>query len=227
MALEYKLDEEGFNGLGEELKTHYAKTEDGSYKLDLGGSDPDAAVRAKNREKEKSKELSARLAALEEEKAKQAEESLKKSGDIDALEKSYGQKLTDMEQSFAQQIESKNKFISSLMLDREADSLASSLSDSPVVMMPHIKSRLRMDFDGEEPKLRVLDAQGQISSLTIEDLKKEFTSNDQFKSIIKGSNAEGGRTPQNNNQNSYRKQASNDSSFEATLASAMSKLQKR
>lgn len=53
--------------------------------------------------------------------------------------------------------------------------------------MPHIKSRLSV----EEGKTRVVDAAGHPSAFTIDDLEKEFRSNQLFAPVIIGSKATG------------------------------------
>ncbi|WEM33661.1 head scaffolding protein [Pseudomonas phage PSA-KC1] len=58
--------------------------------------------------------------------------------------------------------------------------------------MPHIKSRLMADFEGDTPVTRVLDKDGKPSALTIDELANEFVANKDFSAIITASKASGG-----------------------------------
>lgn len=69
--------------------------------------------------------------------------------------------------------------------------IAAKISTAPAVILPHIKSRLSADLEGDKPRTVVLDENGQPSALTIEELSKEFIENKDFSSIIIASKASG------------------------------------
>ncbi|MEX5734662.1 hypothetical protein [Providencia hangzhouensis] len=74
------------------------------------------------------------------------------------------------------------------MVDNVAQTLATKLAgDAAPLIMPHIKSRLSV----EEGKTRVVDSAGHPSAFTIDDLEKEFRSNQLFAPVIIGSKATG------------------------------------
>lgn len=60
-----------------------------------------------------------------------------------------------------------------------------------------------MDVRGEESV--VLDAQGNLTALSIDDLQKEFLQNSKYSNIIIGSKATGGSTTRSNNTTSSAK----------------------
>lgn len=101
MTLSFTLNEEAFNGLESHMQGLYTKQDDGSYQLDIDGLPNTDGLKAKNeqllgetkKEREKRKELEAQLAQIQAQKQKADEESHKKNGDIEALEKSYQAKL--------------------------------------------------------------------------------------------------------------------------------------
>lgn len=104
MTLSFTLNEEAFNGLESHLQGLYAKQNDGSYQLAIDGLPNTDGLKAKNeqllgetkKEREKRKELEAQLAQIQAQKQKADEESHKKNGDIEALEKSYQAKLNKL-----------------------------------------------------------------------------------------------------------------------------------
>ena len=96
MPLSYTVDEEQFNSLDDAHKEFYVKhdSEEGKYKLDLADSDPDAATRAKNREKEARKTAEQKLAEITRKQEEAEQERLKAAGKVEELEASYQQKLS-------------------------------------------------------------------------------------------------------------------------------------
>lgn len=138
----------------------------------------------------------------EQEKAAQAaaEEAARKSGDVDAIEKSWGEKYTNRENELVGQLGERDAIIQSITVGAEAKSLAAELAidGSAAVLMPHIESRLAMDVrDGKpvmkdgRPVLKVLK-DGKPSAMTLDDLRAEIEGMPAFAPILKGSKASGG-----------------------------------
>lgn len=119
-------------------------------------------------------------------------EDARKTGDIATLEKSWEKKLTDQAAEYQAKVDRLSEHTTRTLVDNVAQSLASKISTAPALILPHIKARLQADFDGDEPKTRVLDGNGQPSALTIDDLAHEFIENKDFAAIITGSKASGG-----------------------------------
>ncbi|OTA15771.1 hypothetical protein Xbed_03554 [Xenorhabdus beddingii] len=198
----FLLTKEEFEALTDEQKAMY-KAQGDKYQLQIEGMPeiPDVSGLQKKVDEllsEKKTEQEKRRQA-EEAAKKAAEEQARKNGDIEALEKSWSEKLTTREKELLTQLEEKDGNLRTLLVDNVAQSLATKLAgDSAPLIMPHIKSRLTV----EDGKTRVVDAGGQPSAFTIDELEKEFRSNQLFAPVIIGSKATGtggdggkGKTP--------------------------------
>ncbi|AKG14169.1 hypothetical protein [Moraxella bovoculi] len=202
MALAFSINEETFGSLESNVQGLYAKQDDGSYQLVVDGLPSVDGLKAKTdellgetkKEREKRKELEAKLAEFESEKAKAQEDVMKKTGDIEALEKSYLDKLAKLEQAGVDKEKALQRQIYELTVGQTATNLANELAikGSANVLLPHIQNRLTLETGDDGQKIRVLDLQGNISALTLDDLKQEFMANDAFKPLIAGNNASGG-----------------------------------
>lgn len=191
MALKIKLSKEEFEKLGDSIKAEYITDGDG-YKLDvLGLEDTGPLKRAHERVKAEKEELSTKLADAEGQIAKLGDP--KKIQDIQTLEKSYNKRLEDQKAEYEGKLTKTQTFIKNTLVDSKAESLANQLAGKNAkLILPHIKARLAADLDNDEPVTRVLDAKGQISAHSLEDLAKEFVANKDFSAIIVGSKASGG-----------------------------------
>lgn len=192
--LDFLIDEEALNGLEENLQKLYTKKDDGQYQLEVGGLPEYDGLKQKNaelfnetkKERELRRGLEEKVAQFEKEKHQEH----KKSGDIEALEKSYLDKIAKMESENKQKADLLHKQIYDLTVGQTATNIASELAvqGSGAVLLPHIQNRLTLD---ENQKVRVLDLQGNISALTLDDLKQEFRANAAFKPLIAGSYGQG------------------------------------
>ncbi|MDO4223604.1 MAG: hypothetical protein Q4D05_06225 [Acinetobacter sp.] len=196
MSLAFTLDEQGFAGLDEPLQGLYHKNDDGSYQLKVDGL-PTEGLKAKNeqllgetkKEREKRKELEKQLAEVLSQKEQAMQDELKQKGNIDALEKSYQEKFDKLQHESNSREHALQQQIYQLTVGQTATNLANELAikGSANVLLPHIQNRLTLD----DSKIRVLDLQGNISALTLDDLKQEFRSNDAFKPLIAGNHSSG------------------------------------
>lgn len=188
---EYELD--SLEGLEESQKAFYEER-DGKFVLKVKGipqPQNDDGLR------KKVDELLAEKKA-EQQKRKEAEEQAalehaRKKGDIDALEKSWGEKFTARETELLNEKQSLEAQVYKLTVGSKATELAAKLAvpGSDSVLLPHISNRLQVETVDGEIKIRVLDLQGKPSALSIEDLEKEFRTNEAFKPLIRASNASG------------------------------------
>jgi len=121
------------------------------------------------------------------------EEAAKKSGDVEALEKSWQDKLTAETSSRDEQLTSYQKTISDMTAGSTARKMAAELAlpGSADVLLPHIKGRLNVDMSGDSPLVRVLDVDGKPSAMSIDDLRKEIEANKAFAPLLLGSMASG------------------------------------
>ena len=97
-----------------------------------------------------------------------------------------------------------------MLVDNKALAIAAELSDSPDLILPHIKSRLTVN-QGEDGQFTtaVLDAQGKLSATTIEELAQEFRSNEKFAPAIRAGKSSGGGAREENNGGAGSKEWSN------------------
>jgi hypothetical protein len=147
-----------------------------------------AALEGKNRELLKEKADGKKLS--EQTKLDNA----KTSGDMEALEQSWKDKYTNRETELTNELTGYQKMISDSTSGQQAVMLAAEMSipGSADVLLPHIKNRLTTEIQDGKPVLRVLDSQGKLSAMSVDDLRKEFESNPAFAPLLIGSMASGG-----------------------------------
>lgn len=214
MALKKKITKEEYAKLAEHFKGEY-KADGDNFILDVEGEEDTGELRRANErnkaaakeEKKRADEAQAKLDAL-------GDEGARKAGDIVTLEKSFNEKLKLEIEKRENVINKQKAHIQTQLVDNVAHKLASELSDSPKLLLPHIKARLSADFDGEEPQTRVLDAMGKLSAFTVDDLKKEFSTSKDFSAIIRVSKASGagGKMTQDQSRPGGLSQFSNEQS---------------
>lgn len=186
--------------LPDSLKTEYKADDTGeNFVLEIDGyEDPAELKRAKDHEKtarkgleKQVKDLQDNLTALTEERDGLLRGAIPKA-DVEKLEGSYKTKIANREKELSTQIEALTISLNTTLVDNVALGLASKLSTSPTLLLPHIKSRLKAELKDGKAETRVLDAEGNISALTIEDFEKEILANKQFAPILTGSKGSGG-----------------------------------
>jgi len=85
------------------------------------------------------------------------------------------------------------KIIDKKTVQAEVSRLAAELAipGCAKLLEPHIRERLRAKYTDGDVTVEVLDEQGRPTAFTIDDLKKEFASSQDFSHIINGSRASG------------------------------------
>jgi hypothetical protein len=197
--LKFEINKEAFDALSEDVKKEY-KAEGESFKLSVEGyEDVGPLKRALDRERDekkgalgKLKEAETKLAVFESEQGS-ASENLK------TLEKSWKDKHEAQKAEFESKLGQKDSFINNMLVENKAAEIATKISTSPNLILPHIRSRLTADLTGEVPTTKVLDKEGKISAMSLDELSKEFVDNKDFAPIIvgnksSGSGASGGKT---------------------------------
>lgn len=195
-----KLELDSFDGVDESIQAFYEE-KDGKYRLKVDGiEDTGALKRAKEHEvaarkqaQEEAKALKARLQEIEENSRKAAEDGLRKNGDVESLDKSWQEKLAKREKELLDQVNGRDNHIRKLLVDSVGIKIASDLAldGNTEVLLPHILSRLAVDFRDGEPVTVVKDKAGNLSALSVEELHEEFANNPAFASVIRGSKASG------------------------------------
>lgn len=193
MAIKRKVTKDEHGKLSDAEKSHYIEEADGGFRLDLDGdTDSDALKRAKDREVQLRKEAEAALKKAKDDLEALNGDNARKSGDIATLEKSWKEQKDKVEAEKNAEIAKLKQNTERHLIESTAMGLASKISTSTVAIMPHITSRLVVDHSGDHPVVRVLDKNGQVSALSVEDLGTEFVANKDFSGIITASKASGG-----------------------------------
>ena len=216
MALKKKLTKAEYEKLSEHIKAEYIEDGDG-FRLDIDGDEDTSALkRAKDREAQLRRDAEAKLREAQEELDRINGDDARKKGDIATLEKSWQKKLDDTKAEYEGKVSKLTTHTTKTLVDNVATQIATKISKAPALLLPHVKSRLQADFEGDSPVTRVLDKDGKPSAMTVEELAAEFVANKDFSAIITASKASGGAgKPSNNNGGG----APNNSDKPADLAS--------
>lgn len=191
--LKFKVDT--LDGLEESIKALYEE-KDGAFQLKVDGvpkpkDTSDLEDRLKKLEKNNQDLLAEKKKAKEDAEAA-ALDAAKKGGDIEALEKSWTDKMTSAVSAKDQELNALKEMVSQLTVGSTATALAAELfGEHADLMMHHIKSRLTYEVAEGKPKVRILD-DGKPSAKTVDELKEEFRSSQKFAPFVVGSKASGG-----------------------------------
>ncbi|WP_236203924.1 hypothetical protein [Pseudomonas protegens] len=197
--LKFQLDT--LEGVDDSVRAFYTE-KDGKYVLGIEGlPQPEDVSGLKSKVEEllaeKKSEADKRKAA-EEQARLEREEALRKSGNVEELEKSWSEKYSRREAELAGQLESERNTlqgqIRDLTVGRTATEIATTLAipGSAKALLPHIERRLSVEQRDGKPTVVVLDQAGKLSATTLEELKSEFTKDPAFGPLIAGSKASGG-----------------------------------
>jgi len=143
-------------------------------------------IQAEKEEKKKAKEAQEAAAAA-------AEEAARKSGDVDALEKSWREKIKNETSARDTLLEEYKGMLKKMTVGSTAQAMAAELaiSGSAPALLPHISKRLSVEVIEGNPIVRVLDKDGSPSALSLDDLKKEISAESAFAPLLVGSRATG------------------------------------
>ena len=198
MAMRKKLDKAAFDKLAsDELKGLY-KLVGKDYVLDLedddDDDDPAGTTNAKTAlERKHRKAAEKRLAEVEAELETLKGEKETATNGTAAIKASYDKKVAKLEKERDDALLLHKNYVGSKLKDETARDLAAKLNkDKTALLMPHLTSRLDVDYEGDEPSIVVLDAKGKKSAATLDDLAKEFRDNKEFAGIVLASQASGG-----------------------------------
>jgi len=199
MALKLTITQEEYEALSEGFKEAYV-TDGDNYKLDVSGlEDTGALKRAKDYEKEqrkaaekRSRELSDEMKGLQDQLDELKNDGSRKKGDVEALERSYQDKIAKQkEESDAAQAKL-NRIIEKQTLEAKANQIATKLcGENSDIILPHIKSRMKVEITDDEAHVRVLNDQGEVTADSLDDLQNSFFTSDRFAPIVIGSKASG------------------------------------
>lgn len=185
-----KITVEQYNVLTAEQKKLWKKEGD-EYAL-VGDTEIAAeARRAKEREKQRADEAETKLAELTTRLETLEGTDAKKRGDIQAIEKSWSDKLEAAKKTSEKSISTLKSQLEKVMIDNAINGIASEIFTNPKRDSRLLSDRVYVDYEGDAPVVRVKDTEGKPSALTLEDLKKETVDNKDYKDILIGSKASG------------------------------------
>jgi hypothetical protein len=228
MALKFLID--SLDGLDESVKGLY-KAKGDKFELSIDGlPEPEdvSGLKAKVDQLLTEKKTASKKAAEAEEAARlAAEEAARKSGDVEALERSWKEKFEARENELTSQIEAMAGSVNKLMVDNVASSMAAELAvqGSADILIPHIRQRLSAEERDGSFVTMVKGPDGKPSALTLDDLKTEFAKNAAFAPVIVASQATGSGAHGGNSGGAANKTVTR-SQFEAMDASGRSEFSK-
>ena len=211
-----KLEADNLDAIDEPLRGLYEE-KGGKYRLKIEGIDDTEGLKKKNSElMDELKGFKRAQKEKEEQAAREREELLAKSGDVEALRKSYDEKMAKLTGDYTSREQSYQQQLQKLTVGQTATTLAAELAipGSAPVLLPHIQARLSMEIRDGVPVTVVIGQDGKPSALTIDDLKSELSANPAFAPIIAASKAAGGGAAGSGNGGGAAKKAVTRSQFD-------------
>lgn len=201
-----KLTKEQYEALEEGLKALYVAKGDG-YALDLEDDDEDddsaaelerlrskrdIEVEHRKKAEKRVRDLEKQIDDDEKRRLDENDDDARKTKDIEALDKSWKAKYEKREQELLGEVGQSKAAVEHLLIDSNAQQIATRLSEVPELLSPVIKQRLRVEYVDGKPELRVLDSKGELSASSLEDLEKEIAGDKRYAPVIIASKGSGG-----------------------------------
>lgn len=132
-----------------------------------------------------------------------AQEAAKNAGDVQALDKSWQEKMDASVGELSGQLKNYEVMVHDLTVGSAAISLAAKIAIDGCAegLEPHIRSRLKTEIVDGRAIVKVMGKDGRPSAMTIDDLEKELKATAYLAPMIKGSNARGAGAPGNGGSN--------------------------
>lgn len=184
--MKFKISKAEWEKLSDEQKALYtAKGDDYQIQID-GLPDYDGMEKKLNTLLDETKLAKQAKAEVEAKAKADAEEAARKNGNVEALEKSWSERLAQSEAKHKAEVEKYHGQVSKLMVNNEAMSLATKLfGKNAALLQHHVTSRLSLEQgDNGEFKTRILGADGKPTAHTLADLEKEFTGREDIKPFL-------------------------------------------
>lgn len=194
--LKKRLTSAQFADLDEAIQALYKKAEGSdNYTLNVEDDDGTEIKKAKDREKKRAdkaekdaQELRDRLEELERQEEERAGSGGLDAAGVKALKDKHVADLAKKDEVIVK----KDAAITKILVKETAARLASSdITTMPEVLAERMEKRLKVEYEGDEPVLRVIDEEGNVTDSKVEDLREEFIANPKFAPIIVASKASG------------------------------------
>jgi len=218
MALKLKITAEEFGKLDESIQGLY-EDKDGEYILSVDGIEDNSGLKsALEKERKRARELEKTVRAYEgvgmtpEEiaelvKAREEAEkaSLEKKGEWETLKAQMLEKHQKELESRDREVEKMKQTLESYLVDAAATEAIASAKGIPQLLLPHVKSAVKVVEEDGAYKVRVMgkdgprvNAKGEF--LTIKDLVAEMRESEIFSRAFEGTGTTGSGTPANRGQ---------------------------
>lgn len=191
--MKFKISKAEWDALSDEQKALYNAKGD-SYQMKIDGLPDVEGMQAKlDKLLDEAKQAKAAKAEAEQKAAADADAAARAKGDVEALDKSWSDKLAAANQTAEALKQKYHGQISKLLVENEAAALSARLFGKKAgLLQHHVTARLALEEnENGEFKTRVLDANGKPSASSIDDLYKEFAGNETFKDEIVTTKAAG------------------------------------
>lgn len=216
-----KLEADSLDAIDEPLRGFYEEKE-GKFRLKVD-IPSDEGLKKKNQELlDELKGFKRTQKEKDEALAKERDDLLAKSGDVEALRKSYEDKFGKITSEFGEKEKSYQTQLQRLTVGQAATTLAAELAipGSAAVLLPHVQARLSMEIRDGVPVTVVIGQDGKPSALTIDELKSELAANPAFAPIIAASKAAGGGASGGGNGGGAAKKSITRNQFDALDATS-------
>lgn len=191
--MKFKITKAQFDAMTDEQKAMYKPAGEGFQLAIEGLPDFDGMQSKLDKLLDEKKKGDEAKTQAEKTAQEEAEKAARLSGDIAALDKSWGEKLKQAQDAHQADKARYGSKLNELMVGNVAQQLAAKLFGANAgVLEHHVKSRITLE-EGEngEFKTRVLGLDGKPSALTTDDLEKEFSGNKTFAPFLVTTKAQG------------------------------------
>lgn len=194
---------ESLDGLPADVAKEYKEGDDGKFHLDIDGLEDHPGVgalkRAKDHEKQGRHKAQGKVAELEGQ-IQELQNKLEDLGDTGKADEQTRTKLQRQIDTLTKQLTDEtgalNGEINTLLVDNVALAIAQDLSDTPDLLIPHIKARLIAEKDESGKRVtKVKGADGEVSAATIDEFKKELSGRKEWAAVLRGSKGTGSGAP--------------------------------
>ena len=217
-----KLETDSLDTIDEPLRGLYEEKE-GKFRLKVDGLPNDEGLKKKNQELlDELKGFKRTQKEKDDQLAKEREELLAKNGDVEALRKSYEDKIGKFSTEFSEKEKSYQQQLQRLTVGQAATTLAAELAipGHAMALLPHIQPRLALELREGVPVTVVIGLDGKPSAMTIEELKAELAATQVLAPLIAASKAAGGGASGGGNGGGAAKKAITRTQFDSLDAGA-------
>lgn len=201
--MKLKKIRESLEGLDEALQALYVKGDDNKFHLQLEDDDAEPLRRAKEHEvglrKIAEQERDTARTELATAQAKVTELTAAQSTDVQKLREQltadHARLMGEATTKHKKEVEGLNAAIKKTFVDGVASGIAKEISvdDGAAELLTEIlRKRLTVEIVNGEPLTRVLSPTGEASTMTPDELKNEYFTNEKYASIMRASDASGG-----------------------------------